>query len=164
MFVALEKAKEAGRRERQLCKLREQQQLGDQINLDLTFAVVFSLAHAYVLNGMYAEALNAYTSIVKNKSFPQSGRLRVNMGNIYFHQSKYPMAIKMYRMALDQVTLTKLPVMRHFNALVLALQKIVWRKAISALVYMEAWLAVVQKELITSKARRTQINNVKAPE
>lgn len=28
------------------------------------------------------------------------------MGNIYFEQQKYPAAIKMYRMALDQVPLT----------------------------------------------------------
>ena len=33
----------------------------------------------------------------------QAGRLRVNMGNIYFEQRKFPAAIKMYRMALDQV-------------------------------------------------------------
>ena len=32
-----------------------------------------------------------------------AGRLRVNMGNIYFEQKKYPQAIKQYRMALDQV-------------------------------------------------------------
>ena len=32
-----------------------------------------------------------------------SGRLRVNMGNIYFEQKKYPQAVKMYRMALDQI-------------------------------------------------------------
>lgn len=31
------------------------------------------------------------------------GRLRVNMGNIYFEQKKYPQAVKMYRMALDQI-------------------------------------------------------------
>ena len=43
------------------------------------------------------------SAIVKNKSYTQSGRLRVNMGNIYFEQKKYSSAIKMYRMALDQV-------------------------------------------------------------
>ena len=32
-----------------------------------------------------------------------AGRLRVNMGNIYFEQKKYPQAVKQYRMALDQV-------------------------------------------------------------
>ena len=99
---------------------------------------------------MYAEALNTYQVIVKNKMFSNagnqndltiqilkvyksyyitadstvsvfwassvqcyyinlfnscilSGRLRVNMGNIYFEQKKYPQAVKQYRMALDQV-------------------------------------------------------------
>jgi intraflagellar transport protein 88 len=36
----------------------------------------------------------------------QSGRLRVNMGNIYFELAKFPNAIKMYRMALDQIPST----------------------------------------------------------
>jgi intraflagellar transport protein 88 len=36
----------------------------------------------------------------------QAGRLRVNMGNIHFEQKDYPAAIKMYRMALDQVPTT----------------------------------------------------------
>ena len=49
------------------------------------------------------EALNTYTLVVKNKQYPQSGRLRVNMGNIYYSQKKYPQAIKMYHMALDQI-------------------------------------------------------------
>ena len=33
-----------------------------------------------------------------------AGRLRVNMGNIYVEQGDYPRAIKMYRMALDQIS------------------------------------------------------------
>ena len=36
----------------------------------------------------------------------QAHLLRINLGNIYFEQQKYPVAIKMYRMALDQVPLT----------------------------------------------------------
>jgi intraflagellar transport protein 88 len=48
----------------------------------------------YHLNGMYQEAISTYSLIVKNKQYPQSGRLRVNMGNIYFEQKNYPMAIK----------------------------------------------------------------------
>ena len=40
---------------------------------------------------------------VKNKQYPQAGRLRVNMGNIYYEQKKYANAIKMYRMAMDQI-------------------------------------------------------------
>lgn len=50
--------------------------------------------------------------MVKNKQYPAAGRLRVNMGNIYFEQKKYPNAIKMYRMALDQVPNTSKEV-RH---------------------------------------------------
>jgi len=100
---ALERAKEAGKKERALCKHREQNGLVDQINLDLTYAVCFNLANAYQKNEMYSEALNTYSLIVKNKQYPQSGRLRVNMGNIYFKQKKHPNAIKMYRMALDQI-------------------------------------------------------------
>lgn len=45
----------------------------------------------------------------KQRSLPdvlQAHLLRINMGNIYFEQHKYPSAIKMYRMALDQVPLT----------------------------------------------------------
>jgi len=100
---AQEKAKEAAKKERQLCKHREQHGLVDQINLDLTYSVCFNLANAYHLNGMYEEALHTYSLIVKNKQYPQAGRLRVNMGNIYYEQKKYTNAIKMYRMALDQI-------------------------------------------------------------
>ena len=49
------------------------------------------------------EASTIYTQIVKNKQYPFSGRFRVNMGNIYFKQEKWTAAIKMYRMALDQI-------------------------------------------------------------
>lgn len=47
-----------------------------------------------------------FTIQIINKSlhiFFLSGRLKVNMGNIYFKQKNYPKAIKFYRMALDQV-------------------------------------------------------------
>ena len=36
---ALKKVKEAGKRERALCRMREQQNLLDQLNVDLTYAV-----------------------------------------------------------------------------------------------------------------------------
>lgn len=106
MKKALEKAKEAGKAERALCKFRESHGLAEHINLDLTYAICFNLANAYYHNGLYEEALNTYQLIVKNKQYPQSGRLRVNMGNIYHEQKKYPQAIKMYRMALDQIPST----------------------------------------------------------
>lgn len=104
--TGLEKAQEAKKRESQLCKFRERNNMSEQINVDLTYALEFNLAHMYHMNKLYQEALNAYTAIVKNKALPQSGRLRVNMGNIYFEQKKYPSAIKMYRMALDQIPAT----------------------------------------------------------
>ena len=74
----------------------------DQINIDLTYAVCFNLAHAYHSARMHDEALHTYSLLVKNKQYPNAGRLRVNMGNIFFEQRKFHQAIKMYRMALDQ--------------------------------------------------------------
>jgi len=104
--LALEKAKEAGRKERQLCAFREKHDMADQINFDLTYAVCFNLAQQYEANKMYNEAMNTYNLVVKSKQYPQAGRLRANMGNIYFQQKKYPAAIKMYRMAVDQISQT----------------------------------------------------------
>ncbi|TPX74671.1 hypothetical protein CcCBS67573_g04058 [Chytriomyces confervae] len=118
--LALEKAKDAGKRERALAKQRDQAGLGDQINLDLTYCVLFNLANQYHGCKMYQEALNSYAVIVKNKMFNQSGRLRVNMGNIYFEQQKYSQAVKMYRMALDQIPNSnkdiRLKIMRNIGA------------------------------------------------
>lgn len=102
--LSLEKAKEAGRKERALVRQREQTGTSDHINLDLTYSVLFNLANQYANNDMYQEALNTYSVIVKNKMFSNAGRLKVNMANIYFKQKNYPKAIKFYRMALDQIS------------------------------------------------------------
>ncbi|KAJ3355001.1 Intraflagellar transport protein 88 [Entophlyctis luteolus] len=119
-LLALEKAKDAGKRERALAKQRDQAGMSEQINLDLTYCVLFNLANQYHGCKMYQEALNSYAVIVKNKMFNQSGRLRVNMGNIYFEQKKYSQAVKMYRMALDQIPNTnkeiRLKIMRNIGA------------------------------------------------
>ncbi|XP_063451978.1 intraflagellar transport protein 88 homolog isoform X17 [Pan paniscus] len=101
--LALEKAKDAGRKERVLVRQREQVTTPENINLDLTYSVLFNLASQYSLNEMYAEALNTYQVIVKNKMFSNAGILKMNMGNIYLKQRNYSKAIKFYRMALDQV-------------------------------------------------------------
>jgi intraflagellar transport protein 88 len=106
MLKGLEKAKEAGKAERALCKFKENNGLVEQINVDLTYAIFFNLANAHYHNKLYEEALNTYKLIVKNKQYPQSGRLRINMGNIYYEQQQYQQAIKMYRMALDQIPTT----------------------------------------------------------
>lgn len=42
-----------------------------------------------------------YNEIIKGKQYQFAGRIRVNMGNIYYHQQKYSAAIRMYKMALD---------------------------------------------------------------
>ncbi|XP_071591483.1 intraflagellar transport protein 88 homolog isoform X3 [Heliangelus exortis] len=104
--LALEKAKEAGRKERLLVRQHEQVATPENINLDLTYSVLFNLASQYAANEMYAEALNTYQVIVKNKMFNNGGRLKVNMGNIYFKQRNYSKAVKFYRMALDQIPST----------------------------------------------------------
>ncbi|XP_023259040.1 intraflagellar transport protein 88 homolog isoform X6 [Seriola lalandi dorsalis] len=102
--LALEKAKEAGRKERMLMRQREQSGNADHINLDLTYSVLLNLANQYANNEMFPEALNSYQVIVKNKMFSNAGRMKVNMANIYFKQKNYPKAIKFYRMALDQIS------------------------------------------------------------
>ncbi len=127
----MEKAKEAYRKERLLAKQREEKNLTDQSNPELTgfvilisitkliwkniflffFSVYFikillNIACQYSNAGNYTEALNIYSQLTKNKVFQLSGRLKTNIGNIYFQQKQYLKAIKMYRMALDQIPLT----------------------------------------------------------
>jgi len=62
--------------------------------------------------GIFQEAINKYTEIIKSKQYPQAGRLRVNIGNIYFQQEKYPQALKQYKMALDLIPASTSKVMR----------------------------------------------------
>ena len=106
-ITATEKAKEAGKKERQLVRYREQAGLSEGISLDLTYAVLFNLAVQYEANDMYSEALNMYNVIVKNKMFQHAGRIKLNIGNIYFKQGNMSKAIKYFRMALDQVPTTQ---------------------------------------------------------
>ncbi|KAL0488498.1 intraflagellar transport protein 88 [Acrasis kona] len=100
---ALDKAKEAVKKDKQLIKLKEQKTPQADQNFDLTYSIHFNLAKCYHANSMYTEALETYQTIVKNPNYQTSKRLRVNMGNIYFEQRDYRTAIKMYRMALDSV-------------------------------------------------------------
>lgn len=100
--LALEKAKEAGRKERNLNKLREQANMdGSAANMDITYSCLFNLANQYQASQLYDDSLDVYSLLVKNKQFKFSIRLRVSMGNVYFVQGKYKQAIKMYRMVLD---------------------------------------------------------------
>lgn len=98
---ALNKAKEASSLDRKLLQLRD---AGNFVhNFELTFTVLFNLAHQFALNDMHVDALNTYNLITKNKMFSNANRLKINMGNIYVRLGMFPKAIKMYRMSLDQV-------------------------------------------------------------
>jgi intraflagellar transport protein 88 len=101
--MALERAKEAGKRERALVRHRETNDLQEQNNVDLTFSVFFCLANAYSLNSMFTEALATYDLIYRNKDYLHRGRVKVNVGNIHFLRKDYPEALKHYKMALDQI-------------------------------------------------------------
>ncbi|XP_044763859.1 intraflagellar transport protein 88 homolog [Coccinella septempunctata] len=101
---ALSKAKEASNKERALIKIQEQVKMAETHNMDLTFEVLFNLGNQYAANELYQEALNTYQMIIKNRMFTNGYRLKINMGNIYFKQGRYDMAIKMFRMALDQMS------------------------------------------------------------
>jgi intraflagellar transport protein 88 len=98
---ALEKAKEVTNREKNLRKQRENSNTADLINVELSFAVALNHALCLEAGGMFQEALTKYNDIIKRKEYSFAGRIRVNMGNIYYHQQKFAAAIKMYKMALD---------------------------------------------------------------
>uniref|UniRef100_A0A8C5E5X1 Intraflagellar transport 88 homolog n=1 Tax=Gouania willdenowi TaxID=441366 RepID=A0A8C5E5X1_GOUWI len=102
--LALEKAKEAGRKDRALVKQKELSGKPEQINLDTRYSVLLNLANQYANNEMFQEALNTYQLILNNKMFTNAGCLKVNMGNIYLKLKNYPKALKYYRMALDQIS------------------------------------------------------------
>ncbi|CCW71082.1 unnamed protein product [Phytomonas sp. Hart1] len=99
--AALEKAKASAKKEKQLRAQREQLGLAEQINMDLTYGVNFNLAVQYQNHGLYQDALSTYNIMIIKPQFAQARCLRVNMGNIYATQRKYLMAIKMYRLTLD---------------------------------------------------------------
>ncbi|KAK8769213.1 hypothetical protein V5799_014322 [Amblyomma americanum] len=101
--LALDQAKDAVAKEKNLSRQREQAASEVPPNLDLMYCALFNLAVQYTNNQMYTEALGTYQVIVKNKAFSNAGRLKLNMGDIYFYQGSYSKAIKFFRMALDQV-------------------------------------------------------------
>jgi intraflagellar transport protein 88 len=70
--AGLERALEARRKERQLCRYREAQGLSEAIQPELTYAVDLALAAAYQAAQLYTEALDMYGAIVKAKLVPQA--------------------------------------------------------------------------------------------
>lgn len=75
---AVDAAKEAARREQRLCGLLEGSGAGDQISLDLKFAVSLGLAAAYEANGQLHEALGVYSQVIRSRLFPQVSGLVFN--------------------------------------------------------------------------------------
>ncbi|KAI1286930.1 Intraflagellar transport protein 88 -like protein [Halotydeus destructor] len=107
--LALEKAKEAVAKERSLARQKEQNSSTNSnvdsvsASFELAITVQFNLAIQFANNEMFSEAINTYTNVIKNKSFSNTGRLRTNIGDLYYRQGNYAKAIKFFRMALDQV-------------------------------------------------------------
>lgn len=99
---ALESAKQGSKIEQSL--RRHQKSNSMPQGAEITHSSWFNLAMAYEASGMTGDALKTYTTLLTmQRSNPFSGRIRVNMGNIYYGQKQYPTAIKMYKMALDQM-------------------------------------------------------------
>lgn len=62
-MLALDRAKEAEKKERVLWKKREESNdevVRDQNNAELTYAIRFNLANQYHLNKLYSDALRVY--------------------------------------------------------------------------------------------------------
>jgi intraflagellar transport protein 88 len=73
--AALEKALDAGKKERQLAKFRESAGQADNHPPELGFAVELQLASCYAASKLYGEALELYGALVKSKNLPvQAGR------------------------------------------------------------------------------------------
>jgi len=62
----------------------------------------------YEANKMLNEALKTYEMIMNSKVYMSiiSGKLQVNMANIYCEMGNYEKAIRFYKMALDKVGLS----------------------------------------------------------
>jgi tetratricopeptide (TPR) repeat protein len=99
---AVDAATAAIQTERQLSRLRDEDN-PDNVNTDITYAVMLNLGSIYQQAGMHSKALKQFEDVVSNKQLGNSGRLRINIGNILFSQKKYLQAIKMYRRGLDQI-------------------------------------------------------------
>ena len=70
-------ARDAVRREQRLCAMLEQSGWGDQISLDLKFAVSLGLAAAYEANQQLDDGLAIYEQVLRSRLFPQVRRCAV---------------------------------------------------------------------------------------
>lgn len=105
MQLGLTKAKEAYQKLKSLENFLDRNEVNELMNTELFCSVGLNLAVMYEKNELYQEAIQEYTNLTHAKSH-ESGLesyVRVNMGNIYFKQKNYSMAIRMYKKALDVV-------------------------------------------------------------
>ncbi|KAI6203458.1 hypothetical protein M3Y94_00559000 [Aphelenchoides besseyi] len=102
----LDKAKEAGRKEQQMNKLRRDASLPD--NPDLFFLAQFASACAHMSNNLLNEALGIYEIIMKEEQFKNAQRLKVNIGNIYFRKRDFAQAVNTRILGNIGVALVKL--------------------------------------------------------
>jgi intraflagellar transport protein 88 len=101
---ALDKAKEGSKKDQLLRLHRKTHSLSGDFEMETTYATWFNLASAYEANGMLDEALTAYTYLTKQRGqHLLTSCVRINMGNVYYAQSDFSSAIKMFKMALDQI-------------------------------------------------------------
>ena len=103
---ALDKAKEAVTKQKYLDRfMEENSQEPSTNNTNLRFCAALNLATMFEKNELYQEAIKEYTNLTNalNHEGNLEGFIRLNMGNIYFKQGNFPMAIKMYKKAINDV-------------------------------------------------------------
>ena len=61
------------------------------------------MANQYTNSGLYTDALSTYQLLIKNRSFANIGRLRLNIANVHFRLGQYAHALKQYRMVMEKV-------------------------------------------------------------
>lgn len=101
---ALQKGKDAMAKQKYMEKYLEENNLTDMINTELHFSVSLNLATLYEQNELYQEAIKEYTNLTNAKNHEEGSMetlVRINMGNIYFKQNNFQMAVRMYKKALD---------------------------------------------------------------
>lgn len=103
LFAGHKRAQEAKGKADELHRRYEANEWQDNAQIDLQFSVQTCLAHCCHKVGLDQEALGIYNVVVRDAEYHMAGRLRVNIGNIYFQRQQWTDAIKQYRMALDQL-------------------------------------------------------------
>lgn len=105
-FLGLDKAKEAVDKVQDLSDHCQEHSITILKTNDLTFTTKFHLAVLYEKNGMNHEAIESYSSLLKEYKHEANliVRIRVNLGNLYCQQRRFKEALKNYQMAMDQTT------------------------------------------------------------